>query len=254
MADAPPIHVFWHIYVNDKRTARCKSIIERQYSKLSASGLLDAVSRVHIGYVSKTQFPCPHILNNPKVVLAVHEAAGHEGVTTAHLKQYCDALPHDVYVLYMHTRGATRQPDTPAEDWTLMLEYFVIERWKRAITVLIDHLTCGCEMWSHRHRVRQNDFSYHYSGNFWWARSEYIKLLPPPSYETRHMESEDWILQLAGRQHDRTRFGVLHRTADKLYERGVINSYVHRYPFECYESGSETPDVDVRALVSQRPV
>jgi hypothetical protein len=244
-----PIHVFWHVYVDHRRVTHCTHIIQRQFAKLQASGLLDQAECVHIGYVSSVPFPCKEVLGHPKIHIAAHQQNGYEGVTTRYLKSICDNLDSDIAVLYIHTRGTTRRADTPAEDWTLMMEHFVIDRWRHALRMLHGCHTCGCEMWRHRHRVLKGEHSYHYSGNFWWAKSEYIKLLPPPTSETRHMESEDWVLQLAGRRFDKNEFGVLHRTAAAKYERGLINSYVHRYPAAYYRSGKEVPDEDLAPLL-----
>lgn len=254
-----PIHIFWHVYVGGRRQARCISIIQRQFAKLESSGLLERAAAVHIGYIGKEPFPCEDVIGHPKVQMAVQQERGHEDVTTRALKEFCDGLDHNCAVLYMHTRGATRRANTPAEDWTLMMEHFTIERWRKAVSMLSGFHTCGCEMWSHRRRVPpRKDFVYHYSGNFWWARSEYIKLLslPPDSdlcRSKRYMGSEDWLLELAGRRFDKTEFGVLHRTSLERYQRGSINSYVHRYPAAYYRSGSETPDGDLGELLAGTP-
>ena len=246
-----PIHVFWHVYVVEDRLQRCKAIIRRQYDELESSGLLNWATQVHIGYVSKLPFPLTEVLDHPKIHIAVSKPTGHEGVTTSYLKRFCDSHIGETYVLYIHTRGVTRQPDTPADDWTLMIEHFNVTRWTKAIYLLQNYLTCGCELWPHRHRVRPDDFSYHYSGNFWWARSSYIQCLPPPTYETRHMQSEDWVLQLAGKGIARECFGILHRTAPCRYARGTIDSYRHRYPREYYNCGNETPDHDLAPLLGK---
>ena len=123
-----------------------------------------------------------------------------------------------------------------------MMEYFVIERWEHSIRVLKDKYTCGCELWAHTSRVNPKDFIYHYSGNFWWSRSEYIKKINPPAFGNRYLESEDWILQLCEHGIPKEHFGILHRTY-KPYTRGIVHSYIDRYPFSYYASGNETPDV-----------
>ncbi len=45
--------------------------------------------------------------------------------------------------------------------------------------------------------------------------------------------------------HSITNFYVLHRTALKRYERSVVHSYIDRYPRKYYESGNETPDIEL---------
>jgi len=236
-------YIFWHIFVNPGKLERCKDIINRQYDKIESSGLLERCAAIHIGYVSTVPFPLPHILRNNKIKILVHKERGFEGVTTTALKTFCDErADRDFALLYIHNRGATRIPDTPSEDWTLMMEYFCIENWQKGLSALDNSLAAGCEMCAHDSRVKEGDFTYHYSGNFWWARSNYIRLLGYPTFESRFMESEDWILQLAGKGISRDRFGVLHRTAEKRYAVGMVHSYLDRYPIEYYRKANETPD------------
>lgn len=250
------IYVFWHIFVDHKRAERCVSIINRQYEKIKNSGLLERCSCIYIGYVGNIPFPLPHILNN-KIKILVHYKKGYEGVTTTALKRFCDERINDKFaILYIHNRGSTRNPNTPCEDWTLMMEFFCIEKWEKGLFMLNQKLTAGCEMFPHEVRIKENNFGmmtnvssinqnnsvYHYSGNFWWARSDYIRLLKYPSFENRYVESEDWILYPADRTIDKNYFGVLHRTSKDKYKRGLVHSYMDRYPMEYYINANEIPD------------
>ena len=87
--------------------------------------------------------------------------------------------------------------------------------------------------------------SIHFSGNFWWSRCSYIKLLQYPNFANRYTESEDWILQLADHSISKENFGILHRTSKNRYERGMVNGYIDRYPFIYYKSGNETSDIEM---------
>lgn len=200
---------------------------------------------MYIGYVSNINFPCENILNHSKVKFIIKANKGYEGVTTSAMKKYCHDTKSNSLIMYIHNRGVSHNPDTPSEDWTLMMEYFVIENWKKSINLLTDKYTCGCELTSHQHRLNPKDFIFHYSGNFWWSRSEYIKLLPYPLFNNRFMESEDWILQLADKGINKEHFGILHRTSRERYKTGIVESYIDRYPFKYYSNGKETPDIEL---------
>lgn len=255
-----PIYIFWHIYANKNLQERAKNIIERQFEKIKKSGLLDRCEQIFIGYVGDVDFPSEEILKNSKVRFFAREFTGGEGITTLFLKLFCDYLSSDALVLHIHNRGVTHNPDfpdkcvnverlkhccLPAEDWTLMMEFFTIERWAQSIAFLEDKFACGCEMWSHAHREFPNDFIFHYVGNFWWARSDYIKLLDFPSFFNRYTQSEDWILQKADHGIDKEHFAILHRTSAKRHERGMVHGYIDRYPPIYYKSGRETPDLEI---------
>ena len=233
-----PIQVFWHIFINEAGLSRAEHIITRQFEKIKNSGLLDRCLAINIGYASTIDFPVKHIIEHPKVKIIVQKDSGNEGVTTTYLKQFCDNQATENLILYIHNRGMSHNEDSPSEDWTLMMEYFVIENWRNSINLLKDKYTCGCEMWSF-YSV------FHYSGNFWWSRSSYVKLLPYPSFENRHTEAELWILLLAERGIKKEHFGILHRTSRDRYERGRVHSYIDRYPLKYYLSGSQTPDIEI---------
>jgi hypothetical protein len=238
-----PIYIFWHIFIDEKGLLRGKNIINRQFNKIVESGLLDKCDTLYIGYVSSIDFPFDHIINHPKVKFIIKKESGYEGVTTTALKEFCDKQSEESLILYIHNRGMSHSENSPSDYWTHMMEYFVIENWKNSIDLLKNKYTCGCEMWSCK--IWTNEEMFHYSGNFWWARSSYIKLLQYPQFHNRYTESEFWILQLADRGIDKENFGILHRTSRERYERGRVHSYVDRYPFIYYRSGKETPDVNI---------
>jgi hypothetical protein len=233
-----PIYIYWHIFINETGLSRAKNIINRQFEKIKNSGLLDRCKAIHIGYVSSIDFPIKHIINHPKIKIIVKKDDGNEGVTTTSLKDFCDNQQTENLIMYIHNRGMSRGEDSPAEDWTFMMEYFIIENWKNSINLLKDKYTCGCEMWP-------DNSVFHYSGNFWWARSSYIKLLPFPNFYNRWTESEFWVLKLAENGIKKEHFGILHRTSRNRYERGRVHSYIDRYPLVYYQSGKETPDIEI---------
>jgi len=239
-----PVDLFWHIFIDNKHIARGVQIITRQFEKIKKSELLDRLRSIKIVFVGNVPFPCEEIISHPKVRIISTITTGYEGVTSYCIKRTCDTQNHDSLIVYLHNRGISHPSDCPSEDWTLMMEYFVIEKWKQSIQELKDKYTCGCELWAHTNRINPSEFIYHYSGNFWWSRSEYIKQIKHPVFGNRYVESEDWILQLADHGIPKEHFGILHRTNDK-YKRGVVHSYIDRYPFHYYASGKETPDIEL---------
>lgn len=94
--------------------------------------------------------------------------------TLEKLKQVCDETEEEFYVSYIHTKGVTfyNKPNNQfVTEWRHLLEYFTIEKWKDCVTALTYTETSGINYTTHPWL--------HYSGNFWWARSSYIKKLPP---------------------------------------------------------------------------
>lgn len=163
---------FWHIgAVGD-----CLRIIAEQYRKLRASGLYDASEKIVVGFVGGRNLewvlPIP-ILDDPKFEVFVTEnLTDYEYPTLARVWQEAQENETPFLCYYFHTKGASLV-ESPSRDavnaWREYMEYFIVERWEDCVIVLEEHETCGVEL--------QSDQS-HYSGNFWWARSDYIKKLP----------------------------------------------------------------------------
>jgi len=72
-------------------------------------------------------------------------------------------------VLYLHTKGITRNyDDSRIQDWIDMMLHFLID--ERCIELLNQYDTLGCNLTQLP--------VVHYSGNFWWATTDYLSKLP----------------------------------------------------------------------------
>ena len=89
------------------------------------------------------------------------------------LKYVYDACcENDIYVLYFHSKGATKSLVNLA-NWREALNYYMIERWKDHISALNNGYDVSAmgDATTEKHIV---------SGNFFWAKSSYIKTLTNP--------------------------------------------------------------------------
>lgn len=126
------------------------------------------------------------------------------------------------YILYLHTKGVTyAEKNQCLDDWINYMLYFNVEQADECIDILNSHDTCGVDL--------RDDPAKHYSGNIWWARSDYIKMLKSPldvdsPCGERH-KCEFWICSGEGRHYE------MHETEINVYER-----HFHRYPPELYRS------------------
>ncbi len=98
---------------------------------------------------------------------------------------------HDCKVLYLHTKGIsyTKQNNgilyTNVTDWTNYMLYFLLDKNEFCIDLLDVYNAVGC---NYSENPRK-----HFSGNFWWADSKYIKKLTKISSNVRH-DCEWYIL------------------------------------------------------------
>ena len=122
-----------------------------------------------------------------------------ELATIVKIRRHCAAHPRD-FALYLHDKGTRRpsgqdsQLDTffKQADWRKLQEYFLVEIFEDCLNALDQGAnTCGALLrkWPHLH----------YSGNFWWARCDYINTLPPIQRWRHYWETHFWAeLYLGG--------------------------------------------------------
>ena len=145
-------------------------ILQDQLGKINNSGLIAVTEAVAVSLVG------PHCLTLGSLGGKIHiahrseNACEYEFPALKLLQETCCRT--DCCVWYIHSKGVSKTGElkTRIEDWRLYMEHFVIERYAFCIEALWDHDVCGVD-W---HRFPMP----HFSGNFWWARSDYIRTLP----------------------------------------------------------------------------
>ena len=96
-----------------------------------------------------------------------------------------------------------------------MMLYFLVEEWPVALHYLKDHDTVGCNY----HDYNSCRAPPHFSGNFWWAKTDYLKNLPECG--PNKFDAEFWLMK------GNPKLKCLHDT-------GGMNHYFNVYPSENY--------------------
>lgn len=206
------IAIFYHVYQHDNWF----NLFREQYSKLMLSGLGHKADHVHIGINGneEIEIPLPNFEikhnNNPDL---------EETDTLKSLLAYAE--DNDAKILYMHTKGVSR-PSQEVSDWRKMMEYFCIEKWQECVDLLDKHDAVGCNY--------QDDcywgFFPHFSGNFWWANSEYIRKLNHSYLDSDfRYHREFWI-------------GSGNGDLYEIHNSGLENHNHQRYPEEQYRENA----------------
>lgn len=141
-----------------------------QLGKIKGSGLIDVTEAVSVSLVGAHCQRLGCLGENIHVVYRSENPREYEFPTLSLVQGICNRA--DCLVWYIHSKGVTQTGEVKArvEDWRLYMEHFVIEKHALCIESLRDHDVCGVN-WSLLPKP-------HFSGNFWWARSDYIKTLP----------------------------------------------------------------------------
>jgi len=184
----PPVRVknrytvgFYHVSMMN----HWKDVVREQIELITSSGLYDKCKRIYIGAVGSKEMlnELVDMTKGSKFVVAAYsdDLKSYEYPTINLVKQYSKA--HDNYdCFYLHTKGVS-QPDYKkgGDYWRNFMNYFNIERWRECKKGLESSEVAGCG-WRD-----EAVFNRHFSGNFWWARGEYIKNLP----EVHSLNKED---------------------------------------------------------------
>ena len=153
--------IFYHLY----QTELSGLIYQQQMHRLRTSGLMDACEFIHIGIVGEAEmFSLPEKAR----VQYNKRLTKDEGETVESMYRFCKENP-DYKVLFFHAKGASRQFVPHLHAWRMFMEYHVIDKWKDAVSKLDEYNAVGV-------KVRTKPLP-HFSGNFWWANSNYIQTL-----------------------------------------------------------------------------
>jgi hypothetical protein len=158
-------------------------------SSLKSSGLYDATLEIRCGVLSDDGCVIPDFrLDDPKIKIVVDgHSSLYERPTLLHMRKYSETDPPNTSYWYVHTKGISHFGGAWQEnviDWINLLLYWNVKQWRMALQSLVSYDTYGCNAWE--------GVPYHYSGNFWWANSRYIKTLPNFIGES-YLDPEFWI-------------------------------------------------------------
>lgn len=171
-----------------------KSLVLEQLSRINNSGLLAKVDKLYCvvvdlhnnrdEFIEATKF-------FPNIEYEFYNQNAYE--LYAITKVWELGQQHDCKILYLHTKGVYNDyvkvdknevcdlKVSSIRDWRLMLEHFCIDKWEENLNrlELVDMVGCSCN-------------SNWWWGNFWWARSSYLKTLEKPANSTR-WGYEAWV-------------------------------------------------------------
>ena len=172
LAKKPKIKVFMHLV----DLPGSQSIIEEQINSIIDSGLIDQSELfLFCNYEFSNYIWLRDKLKKYSYVNYIENSAIQEEFempTLVNLKRFCDETTEEYYVLYLHMKGVSRIDDKCMSDWRKLMTYFNIDKWHKCISLLKDGYDTVGVNWIPDHMYP------HYSGNYWWSKSSYIKKLP----------------------------------------------------------------------------
>lgn len=194
MLDNNNIQIFVHVAAVDG----VNEILSEIMTNVNESGLHEFCERVHFVVVGDIYLINSSIIDDKKhsIIYYSNNIKYCEFPTIEYM--YRQANFSDGPFCYIHTKGVTRK-SPEVDDWRSMMLYFNISRWKDRVKDLETFDTSGVNLLGDKKNYKNDIGSWalhpsisplHYSGNYWWARPEYLRRLPSPM--TGYTPSEDW--------------------------------------------------------------
>jgi hypothetical protein len=185
----PPIAIFYHVCLMN----HWRSVVLDQLQRMVQSGLYQRCEQI----TCCVSFSSPSELDDfldwmkfyPKLTVIHTGNFLEETPTLLELEAY--AASHPGQVLYLHTKGVSKLFSAPITDWRLYMEYFCVERWKDCTILLSQGIDCCGVNWMENTFLGYHP---HFSGNFWWATTDYIRTLNPTYLRSdSRYDREFWI-------------------------------------------------------------
>jgi hypothetical protein len=171
------IYVYFHICLINNWV----EVVTDMYNLIMQSGLLDVIDELCLSVLGTDLKMLRYVLNHPKIriIYISFDTTLFERPTLYKIRDRCQ--DETCKILYIHSKGVSRNFNTAIKAWVVYLCYFNIERYQECLERLNDYDICGTEWLGN-----------HFRGNFWWGNSNYLRTLPsyiPPEY----VAPESWI-------------------------------------------------------------
>lgn len=149
------------------------------YDELVASGLLEACSKLTVGFVGPSvdfaKVADELVGDKYELCYFGNNFDQYEFPTLNLLDQYCKEGGEES-VMYCHTKGVSSPEHLCKRYWRKAMIKSVISDWRRCVSLLDDNELVGYNL----HRPRQRGaVPIHFSGNWWWVKPDYVRTCLP---------------------------------------------------------------------------
>lgn len=165
-----------------------KIVFQSQIQSLVNSGLLIKIEKLYLTIIYNNEEDLNFInskINNLNIEIhyTTNKNDEYEFPALNLIKELSEK--NDCYLFYIHTKGVSIDESNMkfyhnsvdlnhlkncVDDWREYMEYFIIKNHELCINSLVNYDACGVNL------VKEP--TKHFSGNFWWAKSDYVKKLP----------------------------------------------------------------------------
>lgn len=177
------VHIYYHIYAIDG----VESIIDEQLNLIKKHFDFPYILNVGIS-IANDNTSIDYIINKFEKIRDVR-SKGNEFVTLDLIEKDKQKFGDFDYILYLHTKGASKQDLENVVSWRHLMNYFNIEKYKNIFKIFekTDYNTYGVLLGTAGKWKL-------YSGNFWWVKSSYLKTIKMDGVKKNRFNAEvDYI-------------------------------------------------------------
>lgn len=170
------IHGTWHISC----MGNYKDVVSEQYNLMKSEGLLDVSTAIHVNINgNKEQASKVAAWLRQKSdkfnIIGIHDINAYEFPAITHIYNMA-TTSQPYYGFYIHTKGVSQPTDQLRSRWRQMLNHYIIRLWQTNLhKVMQGYDLSGCNL-----KEATSYFPMHYSGNFFWYDSLYVRRLNNP--------------------------------------------------------------------------
>jgi hypothetical protein len=204
----PRLYVYYHCFL----IAGWQELVLEQMARLRRCGLYAVADRLVIGLIGSPydiSTAMGLLQDGNKVVFLRESPWDHAEEFKTISRLHHDAVNQEYdFAWYCHTKGITHSTEpgiSYARDWRLLMEYYLLDRWQDALWSL-EH---GHDLYGANWRGPSVGTPWHFSGNFFVARRDYLTRLPAPVFTDRY-SNEFWVGQASPRVCCPHESGVIH--------------------------------------------
>ena len=204
------------------------SVLYNKYKKINNSELLKNIDNFYV-IVSNTQERHKDFLqqfstlsNKIKIINLPNPVFNDESDTLNFILQQSNDSSTNRRILYLHTKGVTRSHQLVKKNvdaWVEYLDLYNIHKWKECVDALDTHDVAG--------GLYESSNPKHFSGNFWWANTNYIKTLPEITEKNYKLfnRGEFWILSNTDKIYPVSENSTIDRYQNLVFDQKDFPSY-----------------------------
>ena len=222
MMQSAEIEIVYHIAT----MGNWEQIAKEQIAMLHASGLGEACDHLTVTIVgseiraARALFRTCPFRKKVQIIHASKNLHRYEFPAIERIRLIAEKAPN-AKILYLHTKGVTHYRSPTEQNvrlWRQYLEYFAITQWKACVEALESFDLCGVDWIDGAEWLKHPEF--HFSGNFWWSRADYLRTCKGTFARHGRWDCEYFI-----GSGDHPRVKSFHQSGQNLYHFAYLPDY-----------------------------